>query len=442
MKLEIINTGTELLLGSVLNRHVTWFGRELFPLGVRISRQSTVPDGADIRSALLDAWRRDADVIIVTGGLGPTADDVTREIVAELLGLPLTEDAGVIAAIKSRCDRRGIAFRERMARQAQVPQGAEVLPNHNGTAPGLYIPPVRMGASQSPRIFLLPGPPRELYPMASEFVLPRLRGLLPPQDRELRTYRIVGMGETALEEKIGLEIQKSGNLEVGYCARPNEVDFRLIGPSRAIDAWHEQILAVAGDHFVCLGECPMEQVVVELLAATKTTVATAESCTGGLISHRLTNISGASAVFLQGVVSYSNASKSSLLGVPDALLSTHGAVSEQVAKAMAEGILAASGADYSIATTGVAGPSGGTETTPLGTVFVALAGKSIATSARRESFPTDRETFKQLASQSALDLLRRALVERSKQQIAISEISASEDPSTPQANIPSPVVTT
>ena len=409
LRVELLNTGSELLLGSVKDAHLSWFGRELFPLGVRISRQTTVPDGAVIRDALMESFSR-ADVLIVTGGLGPTTDDITRELVAEILGLKLVHHPETLERIKERCRRRGIPLQERMDRQAMAPEGATVLPNDQGTAPGLSIPPVEGVSWASPHIFLLPGPPRELQPMARAHVLPFLKDLAAGGDQhECRIYKVVGMGESMLEAKIGMELTRRGDLEVGYCARPNEVDFRLIGPKEILDEVELLVLAVVGEHLVSDENESMEEVVVHLLGQKGATLATAESCTGGLLANRLTNIAGASAIFLEGFVTYSNAAKTDLLGVPAGLIAAHGAVSEEVARAMAEGVRSKSGATYALATTGIAGPDGGTAEKPVGTVWMALAGEGMTTEVWKENRPTDRLTFKQVVTQSALDRLRKRL---------------------------------
>ena len=408
-RVELLNTGSELLLGNVKDAHLSWFGRELFPLGVRISRQTTMPDGAVIRDALLESFSR-ADVLIVTGGLGPTTDDITRELVAEILGLKLVHHPETLERIKERCRSRGFTLQERMDRQAMAPEGATVLPNDQGTAPGLSIPPVEGLSWASPHIFLLPGPPRELQPMARAHVLPFLKDLAAGGDQhECRIYKVVGMGESMLEAKIGMELTRRGDLEVGYCARPNEVDFRLIGPKQILDEVEPLVLAAVGDYLVSDENESMEEVVVHLLGQKGATLATAESCTGGLLANRLTNIAGASAIFLEGFVTYSNTSKTDLLGVPAGLIATHGAVSEEVARAMAEGARSKSGATYALATTGIAGPDGGTAEKPVGTVWMALAVEGMTTEVWKENRPTDRLTFKQVVTQSALDRLRKRL---------------------------------
>ena len=405
MRIELLNTGSELLLGTVRDAHLQWLAQEIFPLGLRISRQGTVPDGSPIRDLLLEASGR-SDLLIVTGGLGPTTDDITREIAAELTGRKLHLHQETLDRIQERCRRRGFAFQERMTRQAMVPEGARVLPNDNGTAPGLHIP----GRDGIPDIFLLPGPPRELQPMATAHLIPFLRVKTAGQDRhECRIYRVVGMGESLLEAKVGLELSKRSDLEVGYCARPNEVDFRLIGPKAVLDAVEPLVLEVVGDHLLPMEDDSMEESIVRMLTERHLTLATAESCTGGLLANRITDVPGASAVFLQGFVTYSNASKTALLGVPAELITAHGAVSEQVVRAMAEGVLTKSCAAHALATTGIAGPGGGSEGKPVGTVWLALSSKGEETVSWKQHLPLDRKAFKRAVTQSALDRLRRHL---------------------------------
>lgn len=408
MIVEVLNTGTELLLGEVVNTHAAWFGKRLFPLGLRVSRQTTVPDGGAIREAFSECFVR-ADIVLVTGGLGPTTDDITRETAADLLGLKLVADAGVRQKIEAMVAARGHTMRERMLRQTMVPEGAAVLPNGNGSAPGLYLP--MKDSPRSPHLFLLPGPPRELKPMFEDSVLPLLRkicGGLPA--RECRVYRIVGLGESTVEESVGLSLDRRGDLEVGYCARPNEVDLRLIGTRETLDEVEPEVLRAVGPHLVSQKGENLEEWVVAKLGKLRLKVATAESCSGGLLAHRLTNVPGASEVFTHGFITYADEAKTSGLGVPSALLKARGAVSEPVAAAMAEGALEKSGADYALSLTGIAGPGGATATKPVGLVFVALARRGKPTLCRECHFPRDRETFKQLATQAALDMLRRELI--------------------------------
>lgn len=405
-RIEVLNTGTELLLGEVVNTNLTRMAARLFPLGLRIERQTTVPDGSAIRDAITEALDR-CDILLVTGGLGPTTDDVTREITAGLLGLPLDEDPSITASIAERLARRGFDFKERMRRQAMVPRGASVLVNRNGTAPGLYIPPQITAWRATPHMFLLPGPPRELLPMLDDEVIPRLReiagGLAPVS---MRVYHIVGMGESWVEEAVGLELSRRSDIEVGYCARPNQVDLRLVAAESILDEVEPLVLAAVGNRLVSKAGENLESWVVRELARQGLTLTVAESCTGGQLATRITNVPGASAVFREGFITYSNESKSHLLGVPESLIATHGAVSEPVAIAMAEGALARTDADFALSLTGIAGPDGGSPEKPVGTVFIGLASRGQPATAILANHPTDRETFKTLATQSALDALR------------------------------------
>lgn len=407
MRVEMLNTGTELLLGAVVNTHLKFAAEELFPIGLRIARQTTVPDGPAIREAMAETFGR-AEVLLVTGGLGPTTDDITRELTAELLGLPLVFDEEIMTVIAERFARRGMKMSERVGRQAMRPAEAKVLPNPHGTAVGLYLSPVNMSGVRSPHIFLLPGPPRELRPMMLDYVLPILRMLAPQGGETMRSYRISGLGESQVEEQVGEALLALG-IELGYCARPGEVDVRVIGSAAQTVAAEEIIERELGPHIVSQGGASLEQVVVGQLTARGETMATAESCTGGGLADRITDVAGASSVFLAGYVTYSNEAKINAIGVDPALLAAHGAVSQLVANAMAEGALAKSGATYALSTTGIAGPGGGTPEKPVGTVHIALAKRGGETRGGRFKFPTDRGTFKDLVTQTALDLLRREL---------------------------------
>ena len=409
MQAEIINTGSELLLGLVTNTHLAYLAGELAPCGITVSRQVCVPDGPPIREALDRALDR-ADLIFATGGLGPTTDDITREAAAELLNLPLEPNEEILSGILERFARRGLPMAERVARQAMVPVGAEVLSNSHGTAPGLYFPSSLLGSRRARHLFLLPGPPRELRPMMSDYVLPKLHAVLSPSSfPECRIYRLTGIGESQVEERIGEKIEARGDLEVGYCARPSEVDFRLIGTKETLDDVEPSILANIGEWIYSQGE-NLESAVVRILQKQHATLAIAESCTGGDLADRITDVPGASEVFLAGFVTYANEAKQNALDVPAVLLAAHGAVSEPVAVAMAEGARRKSGARCALSTTGVAGPGGGTASKPVGTVFIALAAEGHPTTVRRCLFPLDRKTFKHMTTSAALDLLRRHLL--------------------------------
>jgi len=411
MRVEVINTGTELLLGQVVNTHVGYFGEKLLGLGLRIERQSAIPDGDAIKAVLEESMTR-AEIILVTGGLGPTSDDITREMTAELLGLELDEDHEITDAIRRRVERAGRRkMREINRRQAMVPHGAEVLTNDYGTAPGLYLPAgLRDG---SPHIFLLPGPPRELKPMWDESVEPRLRTVLAGAGVEVpvtRNHFFMGMGESELASRIEPALGDAlERFELGYCLKAGGIIVRCIGSEAVVDPLAEAIRGASEPDYVGEGDPFIESVVVKSLAARGQTVATAESCTGGLIASRITDVPGSSEVFGHGFVTYANEAKRDLVGVGEDLLEEHGAVSELVVRAMAEGALRVSGADHALAARGIAGPGGGSDEKPVGTVWLGLASKEGETFARRYVFKTDRAHFKERTSGTALDLLRRRL---------------------------------
>ncbi|MGI8604643.1 MAG: CinA family nicotinamide mononucleotide deamidase-related protein [Verrucomicrobiales bacterium] len=412
MRIEVINTGTELLLGQTLNTHVHWLGGELLKLGLFIQRQVCVPDGPEIRRVLVEAFSR-SDVVLVTGGLGPTSDDVTREITAELLALPLEESAAALTAITTYLARRHREMNAHSRRQAMVPRGARALVNACGTAPGLYFPPLAnavQGIAMTPHLFLLPGPPRELHPMFNAEVAPRLAKWHRQPVPKLKNFALCGVGEAEVSAAVEPSLRQAGLAEFGYCVRPGEVIVRCVGDEQALEQCGEIIRTAFPVQFFSDGHEPMEVVVVRLLGERNEMVATAESCTGGLLAHRLTNVPGASAVFATGFVTYANSAKENMLGVPTALLRSRGAVSKEVAQAMAEGALARSGAPHALAVTGIAGPTGGSVKKPVGTVFVALASATRSTIAVHERFPFEREVFKSLATQTALDVLRRRLL--------------------------------
>jgi nicotinamide-nucleotide amidase len=409
MRTVLINTGTELLLGDVQDAHLAFIAREIFHLGLRIDERRTVPDTETIRRTVSDLVSA-CEILFVTGGLGPTDDDITREMVADVLGLQLRQDPQLLSSLKQRLRTRGIKWAAGIARQADVPAGAQVLPNENGSAPGFYLRPNMNVLIPSPHIFVLPGPPRELQPMFRTSVMPILRSIVPASAlRERRLYRIAGVGESLVEEAIGRKVLAIPGIELGYCARPGEVEVRIIGKSEAIEEANSVISSTLGLSIFSAADENLEEVIVNLLKKRNETVATSESCTGGLIANRITNVPGASDVFLAGYVTYANTAKANMLDLDPELIEKHGAVSEPVARAMAEGARDRARSTFALATTGIAGPTGGSREKPVGTVYIALAAPG-ETVVKRFFFPTDRETFKQLATQAALDLLRRTLL--------------------------------
>jgi nicotinamide-nucleotide amidase len=409
MRVEIINTGTELLLGRVTNTHLGFLARSLFGLGLRVERQVTVPDGVAIAEAFEDAMGRGADLILVTGGLGPTSDDITREAASEAFGKKLIFHQEILDDIAAKFAARKFVMNDLQRAQAMVPEGGVVLRNNFGTAPGLVV------FNDKHTAILLPGPPRELRPMWETEALPWLRknfaSRLPPVHEV--TLRTLGVGETRVQILLEKDLLALGPVEIGYCARPGEVDLRLI----AADA---DLLARAADHARSrLGDivyaedgAEIEEVVVRLALAAGKTIATAESCTAGLVAAKITNVPGSSGVFRYGWITYANEAKTHELGVPPALLEKFGAVSAEVAAAMAQGALRESGADIAVSVTGIAGPGGGTEEKPVGLVWFGVARKGGEVKTQQENLSQVRDTFREMAAQIALDLVRRALLEK------------------------------
>lgn len=410
MKIEVLNTGSELLLGHVTNTHLGFLAQELFSFGLRVERQVTVPDGAAIRTALVEALER-ADLVLVTGGLGPTSDDITRDVAAELFNRKLIFHPDILDEIRAYLSTRHVIISELNKNQAMVPEGAIILENDFGTAPGLII------EEGNKAVVLLPGPPRELKPMWKNKVVPWLRATLaarniPPVYE--RIWRILGVGESRVQDMLEAPLQELGKFEFGYCARSGEVDFRLITHDpTALDKAAPLIEGKIGEALYALGDQSLESVVIELAKKKNKKIATAESCTGGFVAHRLTNVPGASSVLEYGWVTYANEAKTKEIGVPAELISEHGAVSKEVATAMAEGARTTAKADLAIALTGIAGPDGGTPEKPVGTVWIAVAqaGKTVAL---KKNFTTDREAFKYMAAQAALDMARRVLIQMDK----------------------------
>jgi nicotinamide-nucleotide amidase len=446
LNIELINTGSELLLGRTLNTHAQWLARRLADRGLLVTRQTTVADtGSEIVAAVREALTR-ADLVITTGGLGPTSDDLTRQVLAEMLGKKLYEDATVLAAIEKRFAARNRVMPASTRVQALVPEGAQVLPNAHGTAPGLAMeisgevrhltPALSPLLADSQRgeggvsnvrltphaqrltpqfLIMLPGPPRELRPMFDEVVLPLLAEKFPSAGEFTSlTLRTVGLGESAIEDRIAPLLRElvARGLELGYCAHMGQVDVRLAaqgaGREELVRAGEVIVRGELAETIFGTGDDLLEAVVVRALTERKQTLALAESCTGGFIANKITNVPGASAVLLAGLVTYANAAKEKFVGVRAETLAAHGAVSEAVVREMAEGARRVTGADFALAVTGIAGPGGGTAEKPVGTVFLALAsGRGTVVEQKFNAY--ERETFKELTTRQALELLRRAL---------------------------------
>jgi nicotinamide-nucleotide amidase len=421
---EIIAIGSELLSPNRTDTNSLWLTDQLNRIGIDVKLKTIVgDDDARLEEVVKDAAKR-SRVVITTGGLGPTEDDITRKVVARALGRRLSLDENVLAEIRARFQSFGVNMPERNSRQAMVIDGAEVLPNPNGTAPGLYLevsersdrtlPDGRVSAGCA--IALLPGPPREMKPMFEHHVLPRIGKLAGETRFATRMLRVTGMGESAVDEKISPIYTRYENPQTTILFNSSEIEIHLRAHGRTeqdADALLDDLSlkmekALGNSVFSFHGET-MEEVVGRRLAMTEFTVAVAESCTGGLIAQRLTSVPGSSKYFIEGVVTYSNESKTHLLGVDKKVIKEFGAVSQQVARDMARGIRHKAKTDFGLAVTGIAGPSGGTEEKPVGLVYIALADDS-HTEHKKLKLPGDRELIRWRASQAALDMLRRRLI--------------------------------
>ncbi len=407
MKAEIIAVGSELLTPTRLDTNSLFLTAELNRLGIEVVRKTVV---GDERSQIRDAFHEalgHVELVISIGGLGPTEDDVTRETLADLLGRKLQFNEKILRGIQERFRRLGRQMPEINKRQAMVPEGATVLDNPNGTAPGLWLEP------DGHIVILLPGPPQELKPMFTNQVEARLAG----RARGLRLFtcelRVTGMSESDVEQRIAPIYTGYADAQTTILASPGEIQIHLrawssdaAATQKLLDEMVERITFALGENvFTNQGE-GLEEVVARDLNLNGATIAVAESCTGGLLAERLTSIPGSSTYFLGGVVSYSNNLKSAWVDVPAALIETKGAVSVEVARALADGIRRRSGATLGLGVTGIAGPGGGSPEKPVGTVHLALTDAS-ASKERSARFPGDRERIRWQASQAALDMVRR-----------------------------------
>jgi nicotinamide-nucleotide amidase len=410
MKVEVLAVGTELLSPHFQDTNSLYLARRLEEIGLRLSFKTVVGDDArDLARAARTALGR-STLVIAMGGLGPTEDDRTAEVFGRVLGRPLVFRPGILKAIRARFNRRGLKMPATNRKQAYIIQGAETLDNPNGTAPGQWVTDGRRS------VVLLPGPPRELEPMFEASMMPRLRsgaaGVL-----VRRVLRLTGLGESLMESKIrAIYSGLPAGVELTTLASPGDLAIHITCVSRSgraaaerkADAVEKALRRKVGPFIYSSRGEALEEVVAALLAARRRTVACAESCSGGLLAHRLTNVPGSSAYFLAGIVAYSNAAKTDLLGVPARLLLRHGAVSAPVARAMAAGARRRAKATYGIGITGIAGPSGGTAKKPVGLVYIALAGPG-GIEVRKHLFIGGRNEVKSQSSQRALDLLRRRL---------------------------------
>lgn len=407
MTAAVLSIGTEITRGEITNTNSSWLCEELTRAGLEVSTADTVPDDRD---AIRDVLRRLGDrhsLVVCTGGLGPTTDDITSECVADVLGVPLDRDADSLEAIFQRLARSGRTLTESNAKQADFPRGARVLPNPHGTAPGFAV---RIGRAEC---FFMPGVPGEMKPMFTAFVEPRARAAVSTGIHQVR-LRTFGLAESTVNDRLA-GIETEYRVAIAYRAHFPEIEVKVLARAankeqaeqvarRAAD----EVKSRLGDVVFAEGDTGLAAVVSDLLRQRGLTFGTGESCTGGLVADLVTEEPGASDVFRGAVVAYDNAVKESLLGVEPALLGAHGAVSAEVARAMAEGARRALGVDVSLALTGIAGPGGGTDTKPVGLVHYAVATPDV-TESRKAVYPGTRHQVRLRAAYAGLSLVRQLL---------------------------------
>ncbi|HTK38648.1 MAG TPA: competence/damage-inducible protein A [Pyrinomonadaceae bacterium] len=411
---EIIAIGSELLTPEKTDTNSLWLTGRLNEIGVDVKLKTIVgDDAARLEEAIADAVKR-SDVIITTGGLGPTEDDITRTCSAKAIGRELVYHDELEVHLRERFRRWGREMPEINKRQAYVIDGAEILPNPNGSAVGM------LAKLDEKFLVVLPGPPRENQPMFDNYVFAKLKDQAGNVIVKRRVLRVTGYGESAVDELIAPIYTSYNDLDTSILFTKSEIEVHLAAradsdeeASLVVEEVTRKILDVLGDAVFSTDNETMEQILGKILTERSLTISTAESCTGGLISRRLTEVPGSSKYFLEGVVSYSNDAKIRLLNVPRTTIETHGAVSAETAEAMAKGMREVSGSDVALSVTGVAGPDGGTTEKPVGTVYI---GYSDAHGERSKKFlfPGDRYLIRWRSSQAALDYVRRRLLAAAK----------------------------
>lgn len=413
LKAEIIAVGTELLLGEITDTNATYISQQLAAIGVDVHYRHTVGDNLQRLVEVVRLAMGRSEAVILCGGLGPTEDDLTRDALAVATGRPLRRDEQAVEHLKQFFAARGRTPSEANFKQCEAPEGATLLNNTCGTAPGVFV------EHQGVWLFAVPGPPPEMREMMRLEVLPRLRERATAEGGGIlhtRVLRLCDIGESDVATALADIIAHQTDPTIALYASPGEVKVRLATKDRdetaataRLDALAAQIRERMGAHVYGVDEDTMEVVVGKALLAAGATCAVAESCTGGLIASRITDVPGASGYFLAGIVAYDNRIKADVLGVPREVLEQHGAVSRECAMAMAEGVRKLSGADFAVATTGIAGPGGGTPEKPVGLVYVAVADAQ-GSECIQQLWPSTREQFKQRVSQMALNLLRKRVL--------------------------------
>ena len=409
IRVETITLGDELLLGIRENSHLTYLGSQFAHHGIEPAVNLVIRDNPEeIKTFFAESWKR-ADLVITTGGLGPTTDDLTRESIAEALDEELVYDEEVEQAIRRRFQQLEREMPEINLRQCYRPKNAEILKNPYGTAPGLFL------NKNGKILVMLPGPAREMHPMFEEQVIPRLQsaGVLPEIDCYLQ-IRTAGIGESALAEKVGPILEGKPGLVVGYCAHAGMVDLRLssldsdVLNEEALNELGDQCRELMGEDFVCYGDRSLAEVIFRELRSLNQTLAVAESCTGGLLSSSFTEVPGVSKVFHGGAVCYHNDAKVQILEVPEIMLEQHGSVSEEIAIAMATSASEKFGTDYGLSITGFAGPTGGTQILPIGSIYLGYS-SPLGVWAKKLNLRGDRASNRRRATSAALDWMRRKL---------------------------------
>lgn len=411
MRAEIISVGDELLVGMVVNSNAAFIGEELTGLGYEVRWVSTVGDDeADLTDALERAYSR-ASLVVLTGGLGPTHDDITKKVVARFFDSGIFFRSDILAKLEERFEKMGREMAPSNREQAEVPEKAELIENDLGTALGLIF------TREDRTFFILPGVPSEMRRMMEKSVLPRLRRLREGRVVRSKILRTTGILESELYERIEDFSSRFPNIKLAFLPQTPGVVLRLMISGVLDDDCEEELARgvtfvreKAGKYIYGEGDDSLESIVAEMLLKNKFTLSVAESCTGGLVSHKLTNVPGSSAYFNRCVVAYSNEAKMEILGVPEETIRIHGAVSSETAVAMAEGVRRISRTEIGISTTGIAGPGGGTETKPVGLVYIGYADEERSFT-EKHCFTRDRGWNKERSAVAALDLVRRVLLE-------------------------------
>jgi nicotinamide-nucleotide amidase len=407
---EIIAIGSELLTPGFVDTNSLYLTEQLNALGITVVVKSIVGDNETYLENTIRGALARTPILFAIGGLGPTEDDVTKKVVARVLQRQLILDDGTVERIETFFKARKLTMAPNNARQALVLTGSEILINHHGLAPGLWV------ASERNHTVLLPGPPSELKPMFEKYCIPRFQRLAGGVTLARRVLRTTGLGESSLDARIAPIYTPYKNVETTILAKPGQVEIRLTARGKNADEAERQVQELAEqieksleDFVFARSEQTLEEVVGLLLVMKNATISLAESCTGGLVAERLTNVAGSSKYFMSSVVCYSNESKMELAGIPPLLLEMQGAVSEEVARGLAEGIQERARTTIGVGVTGIAGPGGGSPEKPVGTVHIAVA-SPLETVHRRFSFPGDRGRVRWQASQASLDMVRRALM--------------------------------